>query len=166
MSFNFNAKEFTPEPSKFDVYPAGDYKLMVTKTQVKETNAKTGHYVSLEITITDGQYENRKFFENVNFDNPNETATNMAKAFLKNICMAINIPGISDGDFTILENIEFNANVSIQKGKNGYDDSNKIRKFLDKGSVANYTSDPALISGKDVIEGSVDFNIKDSDLPF
>ena len=83
----FNAND-APEPMSFDPLPEGEYMATITGSEMKATKAGDGSYLSLEYTIIDGPYANRKVWDNLNLDNPNAKAVTIAQGNLGAICKA------------------------------------------------------------------------------
>ena len=62
--FNFNAASVEPmAPRSFEPLPAGVYEMMVVKSDVKGTQAGTGHYIELEMHCLSGEYSGRRIWE-------------------------------------------------------------------------------------------------------
>ena len=68
--------------------PANEYMAAITGSEFKATNAGDGSYLSLEYTILEGEFVNRKVWDNLNLDNPNAKAVTIAQANLGAICKA------------------------------------------------------------------------------
>ena len=98
-TFNFNASAIEPAaPRSYQPLPAGSYEMMVTASDVKATKTGTGHYVELEMQVTDGEHSGRRHWERLNIDNPNKQAEEIAKKALAALCLAIGRPDIKDTD--------------------------------------------------------------------
>jgi hypothetical protein len=78
--------------SEFKTIPTGVYPMVIVDSDYLETAAKTGHYLKLKIQCLDEQIGKRVLFENLNLDNPNDTAVQIAKAALKEIAEAVGHP--------------------------------------------------------------------------
>ena len=59
-------------------YPVGDYKAVITESEVKETKAGDGQYLNLRIEIIEGEYQGRIIFVILNLWNPNPKAVEIA----------------------------------------------------------------------------------------
>ena len=54
--FNFNSANVEPMAARsFDPLPRGDYEMMIVKSDVKPTQAGTGHYIELEMHVIGGE---------------------------------------------------------------------------------------------------------------
>lgn len=51
----------------FDPIPEGTYLAMISKSEVKENQKKTGYYVLFHFVVLEGDQKGRKFFELVNY---------------------------------------------------------------------------------------------------
>jgi predicted RNA-binding protein YlxR (DUF448 family) len=75
--------------SEFKSIPTGVYPMVIVDSDYLPTNAGTGYYLKLKIQCLDEQIGKRVLFENLNLDNPNDTAVQIAKATLKEIAQAV-----------------------------------------------------------------------------
>lgn len=113
-SFNFNAATVEPmAPRNYDPLPNGQYEMMVVKSDVKPTKAGTGHYLELEMHVIFGEHSGRRLWERLNVDNPNKDAENIAKAALAALCVAVNVPDMTETEQ--LHDIPFLAQVEIDR---------------------------------------------------
>lgn len=121
---NFNADEYKDE---YAPLPAGRYTAMIVKSDLQATKAGNGSYLKLEIDIVDGQFKGRKLFENLNLDNPNQQAVNIAKATLANICRAVGV--LHPKDSSELHMKPMSVMVSVEPERDGYPASNRIKRW-------------------------------------
>lgn len=77
------------EPTAFDDLPAGDYPVIISDSEMKDTKNFDGQYLNLTLTIVDGQYKGRKLFNRLNLINRNATAVTIAKQQIESICRAV-----------------------------------------------------------------------------
>ncbi len=80
----------------FTPLPAGDYVVAISKSEYKATKAKNGHYLQLILKVVDGPDKGRTIFENLNLDNPNAIAVEIANKALNSICQACEKVGVED----------------------------------------------------------------------
>jgi hypothetical protein len=126
-NFNFNAASVEPmQPRSYAPLPDGEYEMMITKSDVKPTKAGTGHYLELEMQVVGGEHSGRRHWERLNVDNPNKQAEDIAKAALAALCMAVDVPDLTDT--TQLHDIIFTAKVEID------------RKEPDRNRITGYAS--------------------------
>lgn len=79
--------------------PNGDYVMVIDSSQIKATKAKTGHYLALTFKVlSPASHKGKVVFENLNLDNPNPIAVEIAEKTLNTICQACNKPGVEDSD--------------------------------------------------------------------
>lgn len=81
------------EPQSFDVLPAGWYPAQITASEMCQTKAGNGQYLKLEFTVIGDKFAGRKVWTNLNIDNPNPKAVEIAYQNLASICDAINHNG-------------------------------------------------------------------------
>lgn len=113
LPFVFNTEEI-PE-SNFEPIPAGDYKAMITESEMKATKSNTGEFIELKIELTEGEHSGRTFFERLNIVNQNEKAVEIAYQTLAKICKAVNKNNIQRTEE--IHNIRFFLSVGIEESK-------------------------------------------------
>lgn len=104
MAFQWNTEkleEAAQAQDSFAALPVGEYRAMISSVTDKENKKGTGNYLSFELEIIEGKYENRKLFDNVNYKNTNPAAEQIAwKTLLaiKNACFgeAAKQPALED----------------------------------------------------------------------
>lgn len=104
----------TVEPAKgFEPIPAGDYVAMIIASEMKKTQGG-GQRLALTLQVIDGQYQNRKLFDNLNLVNNGEnkaTTEQIAKATLSAICRAVG--KLTPNDSSELHHIPLRVRVGI-----------------------------------------------------
>jgi hypothetical protein len=112
--FNFNSATVEPMAARsFDPLPKGDYEMMIVKSDVKSTQAGTGHYIELEMHVIGGEHSGRRIWERLNVDNPNKTAQDISQGLLASLCFAVGVAEI--GETEELHDTPFIAHVEIDK---------------------------------------------------
>jgi len=71
--------------------PAGNYPVIITGAKMKDTKAKDGSYLEVELTVSEGPGERRKLWPKFNLDNKSEKAVQIARAELASLCRAIGL---------------------------------------------------------------------------
>lgn len=113
-TFNFNAASVIPAaPRAFEPLPAGDYELVVTGSDVKQTKQGNGHYIELEMQVISGEFSGRRIWERLNIDNPNKQAEDIAKGALAALCGAVGIVDMTDT--AQLHDVPFQARIEIDR---------------------------------------------------
>lgn len=107
--------------------PAGDYVAQIIKSEMKATKAKTGHYLSLHFKIIHGDHINKLVFTNLNLDNPNAIAVEIAVKELNSICQALDLIGVEDS--AELHDKPLVISVKIEPGDAQYPPSNAITGY-------------------------------------
>lgn len=74
--------------SEYGDLPEGEYPIVLDLWDYKKTKAGTGHYLELQFLIIEHLMMNRKHWERLNLDNPNETAVNIAREHLNKLLKA------------------------------------------------------------------------------
>jgi hypothetical protein len=125
---NLNFDATTVEPNTgFDPIPPGRYNVMLTDSDYMPTKAGDGHYLKLTFKVIEGEYINRLIWSNLNLDNPNPKAVEIAQRELSALCRACDRLQIDDSQE--LHGIPISAQVKIRKGTGGYADQNTISAF-------------------------------------
>ena len=67
----------------WSAFPSGEYRVMITKAEVKDTKAGTGKRLALELTVlSNDELNGRAHWEGLNIVNPNEVAQRIAHEHL------------------------------------------------------------------------------------
>lgn len=92
---NFDANSVAPA-EEFKPLPAGWYRVVIEEAELKPTSAGTGSYISMKLNVQDQQFNGRKVFANVTYQNPNQQATEIGQRQLSAICHAIGVLNLTD----------------------------------------------------------------------
>lgn len=129
---NFDATKVNPT-IPLDVLPAGKYVVEITNSATKETKAKNGSYLELEMTVLDGEYKGRKLWDRLCVNHVNRKTQEIAQANLSALCHAINV--LKPIDSFDLHGLPFVVNVRLQKNENTGEMFNDIRGYSPKGKT-------------------------------
>jgi len=113
----------------FAPLPAGEYVAVITASEMKQNNAKTGHYLNLSLEITEGQYQNRKLWDLLNLDNPNPKAVEIAERTLRSIREATDQLGATTSEEFHYKPMVIRVVVEEQPG---YSPKNAIKAYKKK----------------------------------
>ena len=127
MELMFDANSVVEQDNSFAPLPAGDYQVIVDDSDFRDTKSGTGRYLHLELSVISADGKGRKIFDNLNLENPNPTAVEIAQRQLAGLVRACGKVQIKDS--SELHNIPVIANVAIRPGTNGYDDSNDVKFY-------------------------------------
>lgn len=122
----FDASQVEPNDG-YDVLPAGDYRVCITAAQLKPTKAATGELINLELQVLDGQFQNRKIFDRINWKNPNQMAQEIGRATLSSICRAVGV--LTPKDTSELLNRPLRCKIKVRRTEQ-YGDQNEVVKYL------------------------------------
>lgn len=116
----------------FSPIPPGEYQVQGEQVSLKNTKTGGGKYLLFELNVIEGPYKNRKIFQNVIVEHSNEDAKRIGLQWLKSWILACN--GTGDERLTLSLILRFLnqpclAFVSIEEGRSGYSDQNKIQRF-------------------------------------
>lgn len=89
LTLNFSTEEATSEARLFEALPTGEYRCAITKVEIRKSKSSKNlgkPYYALELTVQEGQYENRKLFTNVMlFEGALYTYAQLAKALNRDL---------------------------------------------------------------------------------
>ena len=122
---------FTPEDAEdttFSTLPAGWYEAELVKSDLKTTKDGTGKYLAFKFKVTDGDYEGRFVFTNLNIVNKSDMAVKIAQSDLKAICTAIEFDG--DLEDTIdLHDQPMMIKISVKAETSQWPEKNEIKGY-------------------------------------
>jgi hypothetical protein len=112
----FNHNEH--QPSKpYEPVPNGEYRAAIVESDNKQTNDKKGTYLALTFEILEqGPQKGRRLFVNLNLENANAKAVEIAHQDLCAICLAVGIKKTLE-DSQELHNIPLRIVVKVKPKK-------------------------------------------------
>jgi len=119
--------------------PPGDYEMIVTRSDIKDTKAGTGQFIELEMQVVVGEHSGRRHWERLNISNPSKTAEDIAKAQLAALCTAVNLTELNDTED--LHDRPFIASIE------------KDRKDPERNRVVGYSAAAAVPAPARVVAG-------------
>lgn len=122
----FNAKD-NEKMGGFEPIPAGWYLAEVVKSEMKDTAAGTGKYLTCQLKILEGEYEGRYLFNLLNIVNSNSVAVEIAQKELASMCEACELDEIEDS--TELHGIAMAVRVVIKAASANYPAKNEIKAY-------------------------------------
>ena len=92
----FNPLSVEPQDDITFIKP-GKYSVLIEKAEVKITNKRTGHLISLQMQVLDeGPFKGRKVFDNINIQNPSTQCVEIGMRTLAALAQAIGIVAVED----------------------------------------------------------------------
>lgn len=122
----FDASSVSPE-SQFTPIPNGDYPVLISESEIKDTKAGTGQYLQLVLEVIDGHYKGRKIWDRLNIVNPNQVAQDIGQRALSQICHAVGVLNLQDT--ADLHQKPLVAKVVVSPARDGYDESNEVKEY-------------------------------------
>ncbi len=138
INFKASAIQIEERSSNFGPLPAGEYEMMVVKSETKATKKGDGHYLECEMHVLSGQHSGRRHWERFNLDNPNHQAVKIAQESLAKLCNAIGVDEVNDSED--LHDQPFIAEIGIDKKD---DQRNVIWGYKASGAAPTFKSAPA-----------------------
>ena len=169
----FNAAAIEPDqgPAK-GLLPRGNYIVVCEKSEVKATKKGTGHILALTFVVQEGEYRKRKIFDNINIQNDNPIAQRIGQQHLAAFCHAVGIAQL-DNSYQ-LHGIPVEIELGIQPAKEGWEEKNVIKGFVQKAQIANSSGinlsqmAPLIPPKASIDRAAIGGNLTDidSDIPF
>jgi len=94
---------------------------------MRPTKSGTGRYLKLTFEIREGEFRNRLLWANLNLENDNDMAVEIARSDLSAICRAVGI--MQPDDSRQLHNIPMMIHVQKKKNKQSDEMENKISGY-------------------------------------
>jgi hypothetical protein len=139
--FQFDSSQVEPK-KVFKPIPAGAYTAVIVDSEMKTTAAGTGEYLKIVFEVIDGDHKGRRLYENLNVDNPNQTAVKIARETLSAICRAIGVGVLSDS--SMLHDKPLIIKVSVDMDTETKVKKNNIRDYIKVPSVSSTPNAPWL----------------------
>lgn len=118
----------TVEPnSAYEPIPAGDYIVVVTDSDVKQTKTGSGEYLQVTLEIVEGQFKGRKIFDRLNIRNTNATAQTIGQQQLSGLCRACNVSVLEESEQ--LHDVPLSVRLTIEDGKGDYGPQNRVKLY-------------------------------------
>lgn len=127
----------------FSPIPVGDYKAVITESEILTTKKQDGQYLKLRVEIIEGEYAGRLIFVNLNLWNPNPKAVEIANRELATIVAAVGKPGAQNSEE--LHNIPMTIKVGVEPGGEQYGPQNRIKNYM---AYAAAPAEPVTIQTK------------------
>lgn len=121
----FNAGAIDPAKPRTTL-PAGKYKCVITQSGEKPTKAMTGTMLTLSLQVIEGPHQGAMVFDQLNINNPSQTAMEIAQRTLSAICRATGV--MMPQDSSDLHNKPLMVTVRVESSQQ-YGDQNKVAGY-------------------------------------
>lgn len=112
----------------FELLPNGVYDVSIIETDYKQTNRGDGHYIALTFEVQGPTHEGRRVWANLNVDNPNPKAVEIAERDLAKILNATGFEGDMEDTNDILGAV-LRVKLGKEEGKGEYKARNKVINY-------------------------------------
>lgn len=143
-TLNFDANQVEPQ-QELKPMPEGEYKAAITASENKQTKKGDGHYLALTFDVLDGEYKGRKLWTNLNLNNPNSTAVEIAKSELSAICHAVGV--LTPKDSVELHNKPLVVSVKLEKRNDTGELQNRIKGYKSLKAAAEESTPQPVAAG-------------------
>lgn len=114
LNFKASNIQITERPgAAFGPLPAGEYEMIIVKSETRPTRAGNGHFLELEMQVISGPASGRRHWERMNLDNVNAQAVKIAQEQLARLCVALGLDEVNDSEE--LHDKPFIAEIGIDK---------------------------------------------------
>lgn len=124
--FSFDAQSVDPGASSFDPMPPGNYLGQIIESDIKPTRSG-GRQLALTLEIIDGPHARRRVWDNLNIENSNAQAQEIAQRQLSQLCHALGIRHLNDT--AQLHGKPVRAKIAIQPAQDQYPAKNVIKAY-------------------------------------
>ena len=162
LPLSANSQDNNEGLSDYTPIPAGDVLAYITKSEYKRTKAKTGNYLQLVWKVQSEKYKGRTLFDNLNLDNPNPIAVEIANKTLNSICKACDKIGVQDSEE--LHGILCKLTLAVSPATATQPASNDIKaynKASEKDSIPVDTEKSEQPSTKSVVSKKLPWEVDD-----
>ncbi len=146
----FNAAEVEPDAG-FSVLPAGEYEVVIVDSKMQPTSKGDGKLLKLTLQVVSGPEQNKKLFDQLNTQNPNEIAQKIGRATLSAICRAVNV--LTPKDSAELHMKPLRAKVVI-KDDPQYGKKNEVKAYMPRSGVAAPVNNPLAVASASPASGA------------
>ena len=122
--------------------PPGDYRVMITDSQLKPNSKGTGDVLTLFLQVLDGDGAGTEIRDYLSVRHQNETAQRIAQQTLKQIASAIGINGVLT-DSAQLHGVPLRASITQVEADAGYGDADGMQNRVAGYSAAGDATVPA-----------------------
>jgi hypothetical protein len=127
VAFNTEEEEGS---QPFALMPSARYKAEIVKAMAGPTKNGKGYSVTLNWSITEGEYENRTIFQSVLIQHESAEAQKYGRQKFKDITVALGVKGVVE-DLSVLLHRPCMIGVIIRQDRNGqYPDRNEIGRVM------------------------------------
>ena len=120
----------TNEKISYELLPEGRYRCAIVESSISENKAGTGENLKLVIKVVAGEFAGKRVFENIVWKHDNDKAVQFGRIRFAELRRAVGV--LTPSDTEQLHNLPFDAIVGVKKGTGGYEDSNCIKKYIEK----------------------------------
>ncbi|RKZ79723.1 MAG: hypothetical protein DRQ35_03660 [Gammaproteobacteria bacterium] len=113
-------KPFVTSDIADDVWPAGKYKVEITKSEIRETKKNTGQYLAVGFKCIEGKFKGEMVFNNYNLWNISDQARSISEKEMAKVCRAVGKPAGIESDTNEIHNIPLMITVTQRDADDPY----------------------------------------------
>ena len=130
--FSFDASTVAPQAPTGPI-PAGVYLAHCIESDVGPLKSGNGTGLKMTFEILDGQYKNRKVWENLNIQHTSEETQRIAQSQLSALCHAVNVIKLEDTAALHFKPVKIK--VTVREAQGQYQASNNIKGYESAGGA-------------------------------
>jgi hypothetical protein len=123
---DFDSSQVPDRPSQ-SLLPAGDYQAILRNSELRDTRAMDGQYWEFVFQVIDGPRKGATITDRLNWMNRNETAVQIGRWKMAQICKAVGKPAIQDT--RELENLPLIISVVQRKQRDSDRVNNEVTGY-------------------------------------
>lgn len=137
---DFDASAVEPS-TPFEALPAGKYLAVAVASEIKATKNGNGQYLKMTFEVIDGQFKGRKIFENLNIQNQNKQAEEIAQRALSMLCRATGVMKLADS--LELHDKPVYLDLAVRPAEGTYSAQNQVKGYYSAdGEAPKATATP------------------------
>tara|TARA_R110000851_G_scaffold111570_2_gene235095 strand:+ start:1652 stop:2173 length:522 start_codon:yes stop_codon:yes gene_type:complete len=137
-----NVKDLPDSGGNSVLIPAGQYKAVIVKSDLRDTNDKAGKFLALTVVITDGVHKGSEFTERLNIINKNDVAVNIAYKTLARISESFGMDK-TPADSNELHNKPLMIEIVNKKSKDWTNKEGQTVEGKEQSEIKKYMAVPA-----------------------
>lgn len=131
---DFNPNDVPEDQGGFEPLPAGEYRMQVIESELKDTKSGSGQQLVLTLEVIDGPLANRRVWDRLNIRNQNADAQRIAQRALADLCLSVGLNSVRNSEELHFK--PFTARVTVKPDKTGqYGPQNAVRYKANGGAA-------------------------------
>lgn len=126
---NYVSEQLAEPSNDFSPIPPGTYAMEVIESDIAETKNGRGILLKLTLRVTEGEFENRRVWSQLNIRHENQQAQEIGQRQLSDLSRACGFTA-NPSDSEDFHGIPIKVSVKIGKAQEGYEPRNEVSRFI------------------------------------